>query len=419
MWSLKAKINQEGEIEIAVNNTATTYLLPKEEPSLELDGEKIDFIVEGETLYAITDARVRFIYDDATGVLEIEEVDQMAKYLIGNIKGPKGDRGEAGPTYTAGNGIDITNNVISATGSGGITTETDPVFSASPAAGITAQDITDWNAKSDFSGSYNDLTNKPDLSVYATNTALGTGLARKQDTLTAGTNITIDANNVISAAAAEDELPTIASGDAGKVLTVNSGETGVEWTTVSGGGGSSETLTITSKNATQLAPVASSIVNAAGDYSKVIREINYYGLKYILGDVEFDLGATNVSVKYYAIEPTIVRYGNNKFARIKVYTLTFKVNKNTGEITNLVDDTNTSVQSGYPLLSNNMISTGLIADSNGNIKVNTNVIAQKTDVPTAQANAATALYLKDSNNQVYEITVDTNGTLTATAVSNS
>lgn len=86
MWSLKAKINQEGEIEIevnnqkteidaAVNNTSTTYLLPKEEPSFELDGEKIDFIVEGETLYAITDARVRFIYDEATGVLEIEEVD--------------------------------------------------------------------------------------------------------------------------------------------------------------------------------------------------------------------------------------------------------------------------------------------------------------------------------------------------------
>jgi hypothetical protein len=86
MWSLKAKINQEGEIEIAANNqkteinaavsnTATTYVLPKEEPSLELDGEKIDFIVEGETLYAITDARVRFIYDEATGVLEIEEVD--------------------------------------------------------------------------------------------------------------------------------------------------------------------------------------------------------------------------------------------------------------------------------------------------------------------------------------------------------
>ena len=32
-----------------------------------------------------------------------------------------------------------------------------------------------------------------------------------------------------------DELPTITSGDAGKVLTVNSGETGVEWTTPTSG----------------------------------------------------------------------------------------------------------------------------------------------------------------------------------------
>ena len=30
--------------------------------------------------------------------------------------------------------------------------------------------------------------------------------------------------------------------------------------------------------------------------------------------------------------------------------------------------------------------------------------------------APDALYLKDTNNQVYEITVDTNGNLTATAV---
>ena len=39
--------------------------------------------------------------------------------------------------------------------------ETDPIFGASPAAGITANDIGNWNNKSNFSGSYNDLTNKP------------------------------------------------------------------------------------------------------------------------------------------------------------------------------------------------------------------------------------------------------------------
>ena len=42
-------------------------------------------------------------------------------------------------------------------------TETDPVFSASAAKDITNSDISNWNGKSDFSGSYNDLTNKPTI----------------------------------------------------------------------------------------------------------------------------------------------------------------------------------------------------------------------------------------------------------------
>ena len=42
-------------------------------------------------------------------------------------------------------------------------TETDPVFSASAAAGITSTNITNWNNKSDFSGDYDDLSNKPTI----------------------------------------------------------------------------------------------------------------------------------------------------------------------------------------------------------------------------------------------------------------
>lgn len=42
-------------------------------------------------------------------------------------------------------------------------TETDPIFNASVAHGITSTDITNWNNKSDFSGSYNDLSNKPTI----------------------------------------------------------------------------------------------------------------------------------------------------------------------------------------------------------------------------------------------------------------
>ena len=52
---------------------------------------------------------------------------------------------------------DLTND------SGFLTTETDPVFSASAASGITSSDITNWNNKSDFSGDYDDLTNKPTI----------------------------------------------------------------------------------------------------------------------------------------------------------------------------------------------------------------------------------------------------------------
>lgn len=48
-------------------------------------------------------------------------------------------------------------------GAGFISTETDPVFTASAAAGITSSDITAWNGKSDFSGDYDDLTNKPTI----------------------------------------------------------------------------------------------------------------------------------------------------------------------------------------------------------------------------------------------------------------
>lgn len=40
----------------------------------------------------------------------------------------------------------------------------DPKFAESAAAGITMGDITVWNNKSDFSGSYNDLTDKPEIS---------------------------------------------------------------------------------------------------------------------------------------------------------------------------------------------------------------------------------------------------------------
>lgn len=59
-----------------------------------------------------------------------------------------------------GNNYDI----FSPEASGGsVSAETDPVFTASAAFNITAQNIASWNAKSDFSGSYNDLTDRPTI----------------------------------------------------------------------------------------------------------------------------------------------------------------------------------------------------------------------------------------------------------------
>jgi len=61
---------------------------------------------------------------------------------------------------TLSNGEIINAGYIGGSGPG---EEVDPIFTQSPAYNITDTDITNWNNKSDFSGDYNDLTNKPEL----------------------------------------------------------------------------------------------------------------------------------------------------------------------------------------------------------------------------------------------------------------
>ena len=62
-------------------------------------------------------------------------------------------------------------------------TENDPVFMASPASGITIQDITNWNNKLDSS----DL--EPYYTSAQTETQISNAVSGKQDTLVSGTNI--------------------------------------------------------------------------------------------------------------------------------------------------------------------------------------------------------------------------------------
>ena len=109
--------------------------------------------------------------------------------------------------------------------SGFISSETDPVFVASAAHGITSADIANWNGKSDFSGAYADLTGKPTIptvptnvsafnndagyltsvpSEYVTETEMQTALASKADTAdipTAVSELTNDSGYITSAGA--------------------------------------------------------------------------------------------------------------------------------------------------------------------------------------------------------------------------
>lgn len=150
-----------------------------------------------------------------------------------------------GSSYTAGDGIDITNDVISVTGK--VDTTAFTAHTADTVIHVTSAEKAAWNAKSDFSGSYNDLTDKPTIpTVPTSNTAftndagyitsdaisgkvdtstfntysgsVETALSGKQDTLSAGTNITI-VDNVISA---EGGGKAVA---AGTNISVTTGET--------------------------------------------------------------------------------------------------------------------------------------------------------------------------------------------------
>ena len=73
---------------------------------------------------------------------------------------------------------------------------TSVVSNGTAAVVVPAQVQSDWAESDTTDPSY--IDNKPDLSVYATTSAMNAALADKQDTLTAGTNVQIT-NNVISA----------------------------------------------------------------------------------------------------------------------------------------------------------------------------------------------------------------------------
>lgn len=89
-------------------------------------------------------------------------------------------------------------------------------------------------------GSYTDLSNKPDLSVYATTSAMETALADKQntisdlDTIRAGAAAGATAAQPSDLPSSDELVPSATSGDSGKVLTVDS-QGNPSWVTPSAG----------------------------------------------------------------------------------------------------------------------------------------------------------------------------------------
>ena len=175
--------------------------------SVKADSSRVDEIEE------VTASALVELHSTKQDILvsgtNIKTINNQSLLGSGNIE----IQGGSGSDYSAGTNIDITNNVISVTGitiptsntaftndagyvnsgevetqitsKGYITgyTETDPVFQASAASGISEQDITNWNNKLDSSA----LT--PYYTSAQTDTAINNATSGKQDTLVSGTNI--------------------------------------------------------------------------------------------------------------------------------------------------------------------------------------------------------------------------------------
>lgn len=76
-------------------------------------------------------------------------------------------------------------------------TETDPIFTASAAAGISTTDITRWDNKSNFSGDYDDLTNKPTNTnvIYDLSNCFNTDLSHLEESIILNINSTLFDDN--------------------------------------------------------------------------------------------------------------------------------------------------------------------------------------------------------------------------------
>ena len=144
--------------------------------------------------------------DSDTIELIVDGQPQEVKIFLDKTgpQGPKGETGPAGPAGATGNGIQS----ITKTGSSGLVDTYTILFTDGSSSTFTVTNGKDGSADIHWGDVQGSIADQADLQ---------NALNAKQDKLTAGTNITIDANNVISAA----------GGSGGGAVDSVNGKTGV------------------------------------------------------------------------------------------------------------------------------------------------------------------------------------------------
>ena len=153
-------LKEEETINVTLKDEEVINVSLEETEPIDVKVEDINYIpgyiAEEEKRRANEEERISY-YEDFKGRAENGEFDGK----------------DGAIQYTAGTNIEITeDNVINCTatggGGGGVSEEIDPTVPDYVKA-ITEADINNWNSKSEFSGDYNDLSNKPTIPTVPTN----------------------------------------------------------------------------------------------------------------------------------------------------------------------------------------------------------------------------------------------------------
>ena len=162
----------------------------------------IGFVGEQTTLYSSNASTTSYTYkryatistSDITFTTGYRNTTSGTSYAVpceiygikrGGTSGGSSSSGSGGGGGGTGTLTQVTfdGTVYTDDGTGNVTlAESDPIFVASDAYTITSTDISNWNGKSDFSGSYNDLTDKPAIHNIPSGGTTGQVLAKSSAT---------------------------------------------------------------------------------------------------------------------------------------------------------------------------------------------------------------------------------------------